>query len=47
VFEFFLTVRFIDLETHSCGVIDVFGNVPVRKLLSKLLLTPYVAVLDS
>lgn len=47
MFNSFLTVRFIDLETHLCGVIDVSGNVPVRILLSKLFLAPYVAVLGS
>ncbi|AED90740.1 putative galactose oxidase/kelch, beta-propeller, kelch-type beta propeller [Arabidopsis thaliana] len=26
-----MLVRFIDLETHSCGVIDVFGNVPASR----------------
>lgn len=39
-------MRFIDLETRLCGVIDASGNVPVRKQLSQFAIY-VVAVLDS
>ncbi|KAI3470525.1 hypothetical protein Pfo_027188 [Paulownia fortunei] len=26
-----VTVRFVDLESHNCGVIETFGNVPVAR----------------
>ncbi|KAG8390564.1 hypothetical protein BUALT_Bualt01G0096600 [Buddleja alternifolia] len=26
-----VTVRFIDLESHNCGVVETFGNVPVAR----------------